>query len=83
LTAGTSLTMIKLKNSVHDLALGRKNYLFCGNHNAAGRTAVLYSFMASCKVSDVNPQKWLTDVLNRKHDHNIQKMDELLLHSGN
>jgi len=53
------------ENSVRDLALGRKNYLFCGNHESARRTAVIYSLMASCKVNDVNPQEWLTDVLNR------------------
>ena len=68
------------ENSVRDLALGRKNYLFCGNHESARRTAVIYSLMASCKVNDVNPQEWLTDVLNRIQDHNIQKLDELLPH---
>jgi transposase len=68
------------ENSVRDLALGRKNYLFCGNHEAARHTAVIYSLMASCKVNDVNPQEWLTDVLNRIQDHNIQKLDELLPH---
>ena len=59
------------ENSVRDLALGRKNYLFCGNHQAAERTAVIYSLMASCKLNDVNPQEWLTDVLNRIQDYNV------------
>jgi transposase len=68
------------ENSVRDLALGRKNYLFCGNHQAAERTAIIYSLMASCKVNDVNPQEWLTDVLNRIQDYNFQKLDELLPH---
>jgi len=68
------------ENSVRDLALGRKNYLFCGNHESARRTAVIYSLMASCKVNDVNPQEWLTDVLNRIQDQKNQKMDELLPH---
>ena len=69
------------ENSVRDLALGRKNYLFCGNHQAAGRTAIIYSLMASCKINEVNPQEWLTDVLNRIQDHNSQKLDELLPHN--
>ena len=68
------------ENSVRDLALGRKNYLFCGNHQAAKHTAVIYSLMASCKVNNVNPQEWLTDVLNRIQDQKNQKMDELLPH---
>ena len=73
---------IQAENSVRDLALGRKNYLFCGNHEAARRTrtVVIYSLMASCKVNDVNPQEWLTDVLNRIQDQKNQKMDELLPH---
>jgi transposase len=68
------------ENAVRPLAVGRKNYLFCGNHEAAGRTAIIYSLMGSCKVNDVNPQEWLTDVLGRILDHNIQKLDELLPH---
>jgi len=66
------------ENGVRPLALGRKNYLFCGNHQAAERTAIIYSLLGSCKVNNVNPQEWLTDVLNRIQDHNIQKLDELL-----
>ena len=68
------------ENSVRPLALGRKNYLFCGNHEAAKRTAIMYSLLGSCKVNDVNPQEWLTDILNRIQDQNIQKLDELLPH---
>ncbi len=69
------------ENAIRPLALGRKNYLFCGNHQAAGRTAIIYSLMGSCKANDVNPQEWLTDILNRIQDHNIQKLNELLPHN--
>jgi len=68
------------ENSVCDLALGRKNYLFCSNHDAARRTAMINSLIAFCKVNDVNQQEWLTDALNRIQYHNIQKLDELLSH---
>jgi transposase len=66
------------ENGVRPLALGRKNYLFCGNHQAAERTAIIYTLMGSCKINNVNPQEWLTDVLSRIQDHNSQKLDELL-----
>jgi hypothetical protein len=56
------------KNGVRPLALGRKNYLFCGNHQAAGRAAIIYSLLGTCKINRVNPVKWLTDVLNRIND---------------
>ena len=69
------------ENAVRPLALGRKNYLFCGNHEAAGRTAIIYSLMGTCVANQINPQEWLTDILNRILDHNIQKLDELLPHN--
>lgn len=66
------------ENAVRPLALGRKNYLFCQNHEAAGRTAVIYSLLGTCKIWGVNPTLWLTDVLSRIQDHSAQRLDELL-----
>ena len=66
------------ENGVRPLALGRKNYLFCGNDQAAERTAIIYSLLGSCRLANVNPNAWLTDVLNRLPDHSIQKLSELL-----
>jgi hypothetical protein len=31
------------ENGIRTLAIGRKNYMFCGNNESAGRTAVIYS----------------------------------------
>ena len=47
------------------LALGRKNYLFCGNHDAAVRAAIVYSLFASCKAAGVDTREWLEDILKR------------------
>lgn len=66
------------ENAVRPLALGRKNYLFCQNHEAAERTAIIYSLLGTCKVCGVNPTAWLTDVLSRIQDHSGQRLDELL-----
>jgi len=33
-----------VENSIRALAIGRKNYLFAGSHDAAKRSAILYSF---------------------------------------
>ena len=44
-----------IENSIRPVALGRKNYLFAGSHDAAQRTAMLYSFLGSCKMNDVEP----------------------------
>ena len=40
-----------IENAIRPLALGRKNYLFAGSHQAAQRAAMMYSFFATCKVS--------------------------------
>lgn len=66
------------ENAVRPMALGRKNYLFCLNHQAAERTAIIYSLLGTCKIQGINPTAWLTDVLNRIQDHSILKLDELL-----
>ena len=36
-----------VENAIRPLALGRKNFLFCGNHDAAIRAAIVYSLVDS------------------------------------
>lgn len=67
-----------IENSIRPIVLGRKNYLFAGSHEAAQRAAMMYSFFACCHLNNVNPYKWLTDVLNRISDHKANKLKELL-----
>lgn len=67
-----------VENSIRPVALGRKNYLFAGSHEAAQRSAMLYSFMGTCKLNGINPAIWLTDVLKRIATHPINKIQELL-----
>jgi len=70
-----------VENSIRPVALGRKNYLFAGSHEAAQRAAMIYSFLGSCKKNDVNPSDWLTDVLGRLPNHKANRLDELLPHN--
>ena len=51
------------ENAIRPIALSRKNFMFCGNHEAAQNTAVICSLLASCKESGVNPREWLNDVI--------------------
>jgi transposase len=57
------------ENSIRPLALGRKNYLFCGNHDAAEDAAVIYSLLGTCKAMSVNFRDWLVYVLSHIHDY--------------
>ena len=54
-----------VENAIRPVAIGRKNYLFAGSHNGARRAAMLYSFLGTCKINDVNPFEWLRDVLSK------------------
>jgi hypothetical protein len=51
------------ENAIRPIALSRKNFLFCGNHQAAENTAIICSLLASCKEVRVNPREWLKDIL--------------------
>ena len=72
-----------VENSIRPVALGRKNYLFAGSHEAAKRSGMLYSLLGTCKMHGIEPYSWLKDVLHRIADHPINKISELLPHRWN
>ena len=59
-----------VENQQRVLALGRKNYLFCQNHEAAENAALIYSLLGCCKATNVNPYEWLTDVITQLPKYN-------------
>ena len=76
-----------IENAIRPLALGRSDRLgygapvaslFAGSHRGAQRTAMMYSFFASCKTLGVNPWAWLQDVLERIGAHPVNQLAELL-----
>ncbi len=69
-----------IENAIRPLALGRKNYLFAGSHEAAQRAAIFYSLFACCAQHNINPMAYLTDVLRRIPEHPINRINELLPH---
>ena len=69
-----------IENAIRPIALGRKNYLFCGSHAAAQRAAIFYSLFACCRQHQVDPYSWLVDVLTRLPTHPVNRVEELLPH---
>lgn len=67
-----------VENAIRPVAIGRKNYLFAGSHNGARRAAMLYSFLGTCKINDVNPFEWLRDTLGKIPTHPVNRIQELL-----
>jgi transposase len=67
-----------VENSIRPVALGRKNYLFAGSHEAAQNAAMIYSLPATCKLKNVEPFQWLKDAITQILDHPANKLHELL-----
>jgi hypothetical protein len=67
-----------VENAVRPMAIGRKNYLFAGSHEAAQRAAMIYSFLETCKANDVDPYTWLYNTLSKIEDTKIADLHTLL-----
>ena len=46
-------------------ALTRKNALFAGHDDGAENWAILASLIETAKLSNIDPQAWLADILSR------------------
>lgn len=66
-----------VENAIRLVALGRKNYLFAGSHDASQRAAMIYSFFAICKKNDVNPYQWLKHTLENIMTINHKNIKDL------
>jgi hypothetical protein len=54
-----------IERALRPIALGRKNTLFAGSDGGARHWAIVASLVATAKLNGVEPQAWLTDVLER------------------
>lgn len=70
-----------VKRSIRPVAVGRKKLLFCGSHEAAYQSAMLYSLMCTCKLDGINPFVYLKDILTPISLHPVKKVDELIWHN--
>ncbi len=66
------------ERAMRPIALGRKNYLFMGSERGGRSAAIAYTLIETAKLNDVDPQAWLTNVLERIAEHKINRIDELL-----
>jgi transposase len=69
-----------VENSIRPIAIGRKNYLFAGSHDAARRAAMIYSLLGTCKLKGVEPFAWLKNVFEVLPDWKFNRLEELLPH---
>jgi transposase len=67
-----------IENLFRPLALGRRNWMFCGSEDGARCLADLYTVLATCKLHSVNSFKYLCDVLKKLPARKEGDIDDLL-----
>ncbi len=54
-----------VERNIRPIALGRKNSLFCGDAGGGETWAILSTLINTAKLNGLDPEFWLTDVLER------------------
>jgi transposase len=68
-----------VERSIRPIALSRKNALFAGSDGGAEHWATVASLIETCKLNDIDPLAYLTDVLTRiVNGHPNRDIDQLL-----
>ncbi|KEO61131.1 hypothetical protein DT23_10370 [Thioclava indica] len=66
------------ERALRPIGIGGKNWLFAGADTGAESLARAMTIIETAKLNDLDPQAYLADILDRIHDHKINRLDELL-----
>ncbi len=66
------------ERAMKPVALGRKNWMFAGSQRGGKAMAIAFTLLETAKLNRVDPQAWLTWVLERIADHKINRLDGLM-----
>jgi transposase len=66
------------ERALRRIAIGRKNWLFCGSDNGGVTAAILFSLIATCQRHRVDPFAYLRDMLTRIAAHPLNRLADLL-----
>ena len=66
------------ERALRPIGIGRKNWLFAGADTGAETLARAMTIIETAKLNGLDPQAYLADILDRIHDHKINRLDELL-----
>ena len=67
-----------VENAIRPIAVGRKNYMFAGSHDAARDAALVYTLLGTAKLNGIDPYKWLRDTLAVIDGYPKDRIHELL-----
>jgi len=63
---------------VRTVAVGRRNWTFCGSDRGDDRAAAMYTLTQTYRLNDGDPHAWLRDVIAQISDHPQTRLHELL-----
>lgn len=66
------------ERALRPIGVGRRNWLFAGSDTGGETLARAMTIIETAKMNGLDPQAYLTDVLDRIHDHMNTRLDELL-----
>lgn len=66
-----------LERALRVIPMGRKNWLFNWTEVGAEYVGVIQSLLTTCRLHNINPYTYLTDVLQRVGEHPASRVEEL------
>jgi transposase len=66
------------ERAMRPVTLGRRNWTFAGSDRGGERAAVFYSLIETAKMHGLDPEAYLTHVLERIANHPVNRVAELL-----
>ena len=69
-----------VENAIRPVAIGRKNYMFKGSHDAAQRGAIIYSLVATAKLHDIDPYVYINDLLIKLPEESAKNIEQYMPH---
>ncbi len=66
------------ERGMRPIGVGRRNWLFAGSDAGGETLARAMTLIETAKMNGLDPQAYLADVLDRIHDHKINRLAELL-----
>ncbi|MEW3087876.1 IS66 family transposase [Escherichia coli] len=68
----------EVRGCLRGVAVGRKNWMFAGSDSGGEHAAVLYSLIGTCRLNNVEPEKWLRYVIEHIQDWPANRVRDLL-----
>jgi transposase len=75
---GACLDNNAAERAIRPLKIGAKNWLHIGHPDAGPRLARLFSLIENCRLEDIDPEQYLTDIITRLLDHPMSRIAEML-----